>query len=478
MRRRLLAAIGVALAVAVPAAAFTPDDPLAPRQWYLTANRTYDAWPEQPAFTPVRIAVIDSGIDGGHPELASSIVAAKSFVGGSPRVDTQGHGTFVAGVIAAHVNDGVGIAGSFPAAELVIAKVVTRAGTIPELAEANAIRWAVDQHARVINMSLGGVRDPLHPTRDTYSQAEADAVAYAVAHHVVVVAAVGNGDQSPAEPWPYASYPAALPHVLGVSAYRKDGAVPDFSNRDATLNDIAAPGEGVLSTFPRELTSEQPTCVDQGYSSCGPSEYRLGDGTSFAAPQVSAAAAVLISLDPGLSPDQVTTILERSATDANPANGCPACASGRDPLTGWGRLDVTAAVARLANPPQPDALEPNDGPATHAATLWGRTRTVIATIDFWDDRTDVYRVLLHRDQKLYAVLSAAQAPGTSLELWAPGSDPVAGRTATAGRLGVATGAGSVRHLGFRALRGGGFYYLVVRSAARGSGPYELQLAKS
>jgi serine protease len=474
LRRRLLAAIGLAAVLAVPAAAFTPTDPFVPRQWYLAANHTYDAWPEPPTLAPVRIAILDSGIDGGHPELASHIVAAKSFVGGSPRVDKEGHGTFVAGVIAADVNNGVGIAGSFPAAELLIAKIGTANGTIPELAEARAIRWAVDEHARVINMSLGGVRDPVHRSRDTYSQAEADAIAYAVAHHVVIVAAVGNGDQSPAEPWRFASYPAALPHVLGVSAYGKNGVVPDFSNRDPVLNDISAPGVGILSTFPRALTAERPDCAEPGYSSCGPAEYRSGDGTSFAAPQVSAAAAMLLALRPELTPDQVSTILERSAADARSANGCSQCSIGRDAYTGWGRLDVAAAIAALSNPlPAPDALEPNDGAGPNAATLWGATRAVAATVDFWDDPVDVYRVPMRRGQKLYAVLSGSA--DAELELWAPGSDPLGADTT--GRLREARGDGASRHLGVRATAGG-FYYLVVRSASKSSGAYRLAFSKS
>ena len=76
-----LDALGLAAALAVPAAAFTPTDPLVPRQWYLAANHTYDSSPEPPAFAPVRIAILDSGIDAGHPELMRHVVAAKSFVG-------------------------------------------------------------------------------------------------------------------------------------------------------------------------------------------------------------------------------------------------------------------------------------------------------------------------------------------------------------------------------------------------------------
>ena len=475
MRRLALLALGLALGLAAPAGAFAPTDPFVPRQWYLAANHTYDAWPSSPQFSPVRIAIVDSGIDAGHPELESHIVAARSFVGGSARVDTDGHGTFVAGLIAANVDDGLGIAGSFPAAQLVIAKAVAPDGTIPEGAEARAIRWAVDEHARVINLSFGGLRDPVHRSRDTFSTSEADAVDYAIAHHVVVVAAVGNGDQAPQEPWPFASYPAALPHVLGVSAYTRDGVVPDFSNRDPLLNDIAAPGQGILSTFPRSLTADRPNCAEQGYSSCGPEEFRAAEGTSFAAPQVAAAAAMLISLEPSLTSDQVTYLLERSATDLDPLTGCDRCPVGRDALSGWGRLDVAAAVASLTGPlPMPDSLEPNDGVGNHAATLWGASRTVTATVDYWDDPNDVYRVRLRRGQSLFAVLSGPVTGDVSLALWPPETTNL---DQPGGPLGVAKRRSATQRLAYRATAGG-FYYLVVVTKTPGSGAYRLELAKS
>ena len=186
--------------------AFAPTDPLAPRQWYAIANRSYDAWATPPPLAPVRVAVIDSGVDLMHPELVRRIVLAKSFVGASAQ-DTRGHGTIVAGIIAAELDNETGIAGLAPAAELVVAKVVSPAGTIAVEAEARAIKWAVDNGARVINISLGGLRDPRRPSRDTYSRLEEEAIRYAVKHGAVVVAAVGNADQAPRTPWPFASYP-------------------------------------------------------------------------------------------------------------------------------------------------------------------------------------------------------------------------------------------------------------------------------
>jgi subtilisin family serine protease len=140
--------------------ALTPTDPFVGRQWYLTQSRFYESWLTYPAFESVPVAVIDSGVDGSHPELAGRILEARSFVGGSARVDRLGHGTFVSGLIAAEVDNGIGIAGLAPSAQLLVAKVVTSARSIPIVAEARAIRWAVERGARVINMSLGDCATP------------------------------------------------------------------------------------------------------------------------------------------------------------------------------------------------------------------------------------------------------------------------------------------------------------------------------
>ena len=454
---------------------FVPNDPFLARQWYATQNRAFDAWTEPPPLAPVRVAVIDSGVDSTHPELRGRIVGSKSFVAGSATVDTQGHGTFVAGLIAAQTNDGVGIAGLAPPAELLVAKVVGPQRSIPVEAEAKAIRWAVASGARIINMSLGGLRDPGNPSRDTYSQLEADAVAYAVSKGILVVAAVGNSDQSPSQPWPYASWPAALPHVLGVSALSRKGGSPNFSNRDPQFNDIAAPGEDILSTLPLALTAGHPECVEQGYSSCGPEEYRAAEGTSFATPQVTAAAAVLLATAPALTPDQVLALLEGSAVDATPANGCEACVTGRDRFTGFGRLDQVAALDLLGTgaPPR-DRYEPNDDGGASAYPLFGPRRQVDATLDFWNDRDDVYRVYLRAGDRLVATAGASTSVRPALALWRPGTQTVDSASAPVRRLAARPpGAG----LSYKA-RAAGWYVLHVRVTRPGAGPYRLALSKS
>jgi hypothetical protein len=458
--------------------AFTPTDPLVSRQWYLTQSRFYEPWLTLPALERVPVAVIDSGVDATHPELAGRILDARSFVGGSARVDALGHGTFVAGLIAAGVDNGIGIAGLAPSAELLVAKVVTPSRAIPIEAEANAIRWAVENGARVINMSLGGIRDPLDPERDSFSQLEADAVAYAVSNGVVVVAAVGNADQAPSSPWQYASYPAALPHVLGVSAISESGGVPKFSNRDKVYNDLAAPGEKILSIFPRPLTARFPACSEQGYSSCGPEDYRVAQGTSFAVPQVSAAAALLFSLNPLLRPEQMTALLQRTAVDLVPATGCLACLPGRDEHSGWGRLDVAAAIAALAEQlPLGDRYEANDDAGPRAYPVSGSNRRIKATVDFWDDQDDVYAINLKKGQRVYVGLTGSDITADlSLALWLPKTRSIGNVRDLRFRARISARPAAREYFSHRAAKAG-TYYVQVRMSSPGITRYRLTIVK-
>lgn len=467
LRRALLGAVLLALVAASSAAAFTPTNPYFDRQWYLDQDHAFDAWVAPPQLKQVKIAIVDSGVDCNLPDFQGQIAAAKSFVGGKACTDTEGHGTIVAGEIAGDLNS-AGVVGLAFNSQLLVAKVVAPDGSIPLAAEADGIRWAVDAGARVINLSFGAVRDPAQPSLDTFSKLEAQAVAYAVSKGVTVVAAVGNSDEAPTSPWPYASWPAALPHVIGVAALTKSGNVPLFSDEDPTFVDIAAPGVDIFSTFPKALTDNQPNCAPQGYTDCASGDYRRPEGTSFAAPQVSAAAAVLYGIDPMLTSSQVSTLLERHADDVDAGTGCSLCPGGRDMYSGWGSLDVKAAVAALSpgKPlPPSDRFEPNDR-VSEAHPLFGTKPSVAATLDYWDDPVDVYRVRLARGERLNAVLHAHWAGASvGLTLW---RGHTVARTAQPG---------NAQRLSYRAPKAGK-YYVELRDSLPGAGRYSLKLSKS
>jgi subtilisin family serine protease len=466
-----------ALIGASSAAAFTPTNTYYGKQWYLGQDNAFDAWPAPPMFDPIKVGIVDSGVDCSLPDLKGQIAKAKSFVGGSPCIDSQGHGTIVAGEIAGALNS-AGVVGLAYASQLVVAKVVAADGTIPLKSEAAGIRWAVNQGAQVVNLSFGAVRDPLSSELDSYSKAEAQAVAYAVSRGAVVVAAVGNADEAPTSPWPYASWPSALPHVIGVGALSRSGNVPDFSDQDPTFVDLAAPGVGIFSTFPKDLTSTQEGCGAQGYTECAAGDYHHPEGTSFAAPQVSAAAGVLFGVDPALTSSQVTRILERHADDVDAATGCADCPTGRDKYSGWGSLDVMKAVDFLnsGSPlPPSDRLEPNDD-AQQAPKVWGKRPDVAATLDFWDDPRDIYRVKLDRGQELQGRVAAHWPHAdVALSLWRPGiGDVLHGRK---GRVARTAHAGRTQRLSYRAPHAG-WYYVALRIAHHGGGRYTLQLTKT
>ena len=343
--------------------------------------------------------MIDSGIDGSHPEFKGRVVAAKSFVGGSPYRDEQGHGTFVAGEIAANPFNGIGMAGLAFNAQLLIAKVVGPDGTVSLPAEVAAIHWAVDNGARVINLSLGGVRDPLNPQLDTYSPLEQAAVEYAYAQ--------GRRRRRRGRQRAAVAGDAVAVRRLSGGAAARDRRQRDppgrlgarlLEPRRRLRRHRRARGRDLLDD-PAEPRRRRAGCADTPYSDCGPFEFRDAIGTSFAAPQVSAAAALLLGQDPTLTPDQVAWLLERSADDASAATGCSAVPGGPRRVHRLGPLDVLAALTMLGDGtqlPPPDRYEPNDdaGPSAHA--LPPLPRTIKATLDYWDDQIDVYRVHLKR----------------------------------------------------------------------------------
>lgn len=256
-----------------------PSDPRFPDQrTYFDAVRATAAWSRSAHGSPdVRIAVVDSGVDVTHPDLAGKVVGTYNAVTrGSDVRDLVGHGTGVASVAAAVTNNGEGIAAAGYDSTLLVAKVADRTGRIFTDDLAAGVVWAVNHGATVVNLSLGG------PSSD---RLERDAVRYAQRRGVLVVAAAGN-DGSNTE-----QFPASLPGVLGVGATSADGgARAPFSSYGGWV-DVGAPG--------RDLVVAK---AGGGYETV--------DGTSFAAPIVSGEAALLAAYRPGRTgPDLAAAII-------------------------------------------------------------------------------------------------------------------------------------------------------------------------
>lgn len=301
------------VAAAAPVASIRPlswpNDPLLPGQWGVEKIGTLKVWPTQQGRPDVVVAVIDSGIDASHPEFEGQLVPGYDFIAKPPAPggnrDRYGHGTHIAGVIAARTHNGLGVAGIAPACKLMPVKIFNDWGHSTEGAAAAAVIWAVDNGAKVINASWGS---PLP------GQAAMDAYQYALDKDVVLVAAVGNSGSNETK-----TYPGAFDGAIGVSASTDIDGWASFSTWGDWV-DVAAPGKGILSTFP----------VSEGNG------YRVWEGTSMAAPYVSAAAALVRSHFPGMTQEQVKQRLYSTAKDN--------VQQGVDPYSGHGRVDVARAV--------------------------------------------------------------------------------------------------------------------------------------
>ena len=257
------------------------------------------------------VAVLDTGIDAGHPDLVGRTLPGYNEVApGTAPNDDEGHGTMTAGIIGANTNNGVGAAGVAWNAKILPVKVLDKDGNGYDSDIIAGINWAVANGAKVINMSFGG-------TDDTQGELLHDAVKSAVAKGVLVVAAAGNTGAN--EPF----YPASYPEVLSVAATDNNGALTSFSTQGDWV-DIAAPGWQILSTAPRALTPANSV------------PYSIGSGTSFSAPIVAGVAALLRNKFPSYTPAQITARLKSTARDAGPR--------GLDPYYGAGILDAYNAL--------------------------------------------------------------------------------------------------------------------------------------
>lgn len=299
----------------------TPNDPNFSSQWAYPKIEALDAWDIVTGTTSIKIAIIDSGIDMGHPDLANKIVDGYDFVGmngipdGIPD-DQHGHGTHVAGIAAAVTNNGVGVAGTSWGARIMPLRVLDDEGNGNGADIAAAINWAQTHGAKVANLSLGG---PYIPPDDARMLQEAIDVAHSAG--LLIVAAMGNKNTSTAY------YPAAYANVLAVSATNEYDSKATYSNY-GIYNDIAAPGGyyvGIYSTLPTYDVSLTPT-----------KNYGYLIGTSQATPFVSGLAALIWSINPSLTPDQVQQIIQTTAVDLG--------TTGWDQYYGWGRINARAAI--------------------------------------------------------------------------------------------------------------------------------------
>jgi len=265
----------------------TENDPLRSQQWALDKTSFEAAWSVTRG-AAVTVAVIDSGVEADHQDLAGSVLPGKDYVNPSDdgRVDPNGHGTFVAGIIVAHVDNALGIDGAAPRVHILPIRVLDANGGGNASNVAKGIIWAADHGARVINLSLGGGK----------SADLRNAIQYANSKGDVVVAAGGNNGQAGNAPM----YPAAYPEAIAVAAVDSNLAHAAFGNTGAYL-DVAAPGVGVVSLW-----------------GSSPDAYADASGTSMATPYASAEAALIVAVDPTATAARITNLIETTASYLGP----------------------------------------------------------------------------------------------------------------------------------------------------------------
>ncbi|MEU6221434.1 type VII secretion-associated serine protease mycosin [Streptomyces sp. NPDC047022] len=299
-------------------------DGIRAQEWAVDALHTQQVW-QTTKGKGITVAVLDTGVDGTHPDLAGNVLPGQDLVGFGARRGERPwarHGTAMAGIIAGHghgTGDSDGVIGVAPEAKILPVRVIledtdparTQARTTRGNALAEGIRWAADHGADVINLSLGDDSSSAHP-----EAAEDNAVQYALKKNVVVVASAGNGG----EKGDHVSYPAAYPGVIAATAVDRYGTRASFSTRRWYAT-VSAPGVDVVIADPDR-------------------KYYEGWGTSAASAFVSGAVALIKAAHPGLTPAQIKQLLEKTARNAP--------TGGRDDSRGFGFIDPAAAIKAAA----------------------------------------------------------------------------------------------------------------------------------
>jgi thermitase len=335
-----------------PAGGPTTTDPFAPAQWGLNQIKAPGAWARGARGAGVTIAVLDTGVDLAHPDLQGKLLAGVDYVkagdGCAGAQDEHGHGTHVAGIAAANTGNGIGTAGVAPDANILPVRVLDARGNEAELGVVfEAIRWAADNGAQVINLSLADL--PLTATIDGSDDDAEAAVEYAWSRGAVVVAAASN------ESFPLCNHPAAAARAVCVGATDSRGAPAAYSNFPNSPSGgvgVRAPGgEGslVFCEYDGDIWSTvwPGEAID---SECGDLKgYETFAGSSMAVPHVSGVAALLVGR--GLTNAQVVQCLKTTSSN----NG------GSDPAFGYGIVNADAAVSRCAPSSTPSYQPPPPG---------------------------------------------------------------------------------------------------------------------
>ncbi|HEY9857023.1 MAG TPA: S8 family serine peptidase [Stenomitos sp.] len=264
----------------------TVNDPKFSQLWGIQKIQAPAAWDTTQGDPNVIVAVVDTGVDYNHPDLKGQVIKGPDFGNNdNDPMDDQGHGSHVAGTIAAIGNNGTGVVGIAYKTKILAIKVLGSDGSGDTSNIAKGILKAAEMGAKVINMSLGGPQQ---------SQALKDAVDQVTAKGVLCVVAAGNDGNSTA------NYPAAYPNAFSVGATDQSDKRTSFSQYGSTL-DIAAPGLNILSTT-------------EG-------DYKQESGTSMASPHVAGAAALLLAKNPQLTPQQVRDALQSTGDPTSGFSG-------------------------------------------------------------------------------------------------------------------------------------------------------------
>ena len=341
LRRAVPFVLVVLILTAGTAYAAAPNDPGWSAQWHLRTIHADTAWAKSKG-SGIVVAIVDTGVDLAHPDLRGRLVSGKDFVDpGTPPDDEQGHGTFMAGLVAADTGNGEGVASVAPLAKIMPVRVLNSSGSGTPSVVSQGIDWAVDHGADIINLSLavestGGVggSSGLNLFGDSgLNQAINRAAA---AGRVVVIAAGNNFSSGGAS---QTAYKAASAGVIVVGASTSGDKRAAYSNYGDGL-DVLAPGGGSSSSASSSSCQSNAPVVSTWWNpSTGDSAYGKGCGTSMAVAHVSGIAALLMAR--GYSNSGAVSRIERTAKDIY--------SPGRDAQSGYGRVDAAAALGSTSS---------------------------------------------------------------------------------------------------------------------------------